>query len=165
MPKGVKNPIMEDAIRKLFPTMSSNELAKFTGFNASVIARCARRLGVEHDDATIERLSKKSKSCLITGRRIISKEELLKRSESIKRTWKRESYRVAVGLPQKTKYHIRTVPIKTVKAMANLRLVYNYFYDKVDDMTLYYDSQTKRNPREQYFIDKYHLKFVQADED
>lgn len=164
MPRGYKTPGLEDAVRKYYPTMSCTEVASIVGVDASMVWRCAHRLGIKHEEATSDRLKKKAKSRLVTGKRTITEAELRKRSETQKRIRRAESYRVAIGMKQKTKYHVRTVPIKTEHAMALLRRDYNYFYDTVDDMTMYYDSETKRNPREQYFIDKYHLRFEQGGE-
>lgn len=165
MTKGVKTPGLEEAVRKFYPTMSCYEVAKIVGVDASMVWRCAKRLGIKHTERTIKRLTDKSKSRLVCGKRKISEQELLKRSKSQKKLRKSETFRVISGIPQRTKFHIRVVPIKTSRAMQLLRREYNYFYDTLDEMTLYYDSETRRNPREQYFIDKYHLKFEQADED
>ena len=86
-----------------------------------------------------------------------------KLSEKVTATRKMESWRVRSGIKKETKYKVRITPVRVQQAIFHLSRKYNYFYDTVDDATLYYDSQTRRT-KEQYYIDKYHLKFVQADE-
>lgn len=74
-----------------------------------------------------------------------------------------EAWRVRSGQKQETKYKVRIAPKKVQQAMFYLARKYNYFYDTVDDMTMYYDVQTKRTD-EQHYVDKYGIKFCQADE-
>ena len=154
---------LEDVVRKRFPTESAGEIAADIGVAATTISRRAKSLGVEHTTETVERLKAKASSKLIHNW-IPTKEQREHQSIVQKKLRRSESYRVSVGLKQKTRYHVRTVPRRTIKAMCRLRSVYNYFYDTVDDMALYYDTETRRHKKEQYFADKYHIQFVQADE-
>ena len=154
---------LEDVVRKRFPTESAGEIAADIGVAATTISRRAKSLGLEHDAETIKRLKAKASSKLIRGW-FPTKEQREHLSIVQKKLCKSESYRASVGLKQRTKRHMRIVPRRTIKVMCRLRSVYNYFYDTVDDMTLFYDSETRRHKNEKYFADKYHLEFKQADD-
>ena len=69
-----------------------------------------------------------------------------------------------------TNRYYRMYPEKTQRALNHLCCKYNYFMypnkkDRVEPIA-FYDIDTKRlTPKqEQYYIDKYSIKFIQADE-
>ena len=74
----------------------------------------------------------------------------------------RERILAHYGMKQKTKHHISLVPRRITQVMYNLRVRQKYFYTDSNSLTLYYDSQTDRSIDEQYYINRYGLKFVEA---
>ena len=75
-----------------------------------------------------------------------------------------ERFRVMSGLPQKTKMRIATRPTKAYKAIWYLVNMRNYFRDiEVGGrFTLYYDEQTKRSGKEDYYTKSCGLTFEQV---
>lgn len=162
MPWRSKVPGLTEKVLELYPTMSSREIHDITGFALSSIIRCARNNNLKHTKEAQARIDAYVRMKRKEG---LKNRNLHKLSEKVKTTRKMESWRVRSGLRQETKYKVRITPKKVQYAMYHLFKKYNYFYDTVDSHTLYYDSQTKRSSNEQYYIDKYGLKFEQADED
>ena len=151
-----------EEISRMWLTMSASEIAQELGIGKTSVYRWAKNLGLQHTPETIIRLRKKS-AC--------NKESYKKRHLDFKaihekrsRTRRMEELRVMSGLPQRTKFKIRMIPVKVYNVMWTLRKKYNYFF-KTDSATLYYDSQTNRNPNEQYYIDRYGIKFEQVDDE
>ena len=91
-------------------------------------------------------------------------EMVAKRFESLRRTLLMERFRVMSGEKQQTKRRISRLPSKTYGRTFYLRSKYNYFSDgtgKHPDV-LYYDSETRRAPNEEYFTRKYGIKFKEG---
>lgn len=152
---------IEEQISKMWLTMSASEIAKELGVGKTTVARWARRLGLHHTQETIKRLQDKTSWRLDYARRQLNYKAISKKRS---RTRKMDEWRVMSGLPQQTKFKIKVIPKRVYQAMWSLSDKYNYFFE-TDSATLYYDSQTRRRPNEQYYIDKYGIKFEQADED
>ena len=152
---------IEEQIVNMYPTMSSSEIAKELGIGKTTVARWARRLGVHHTQETIMKLQDKTSWRLDYARRQLDYKAIHKKRS---RTRRMEEWRVLSGLPQQTKFKVKVIPERIYKAMWTLSKKYNYFFDR-DSAILYYDSQTKRRPNEQYYVDKYGIKFEQADEE
>ena len=70
-----------------------------------------------------------------------------------------------MGEKPATHQNLSIYPYKTRVAKKGLRLNHNYFYDDDDYMILYYDSETQRSTKEDYFKKKYGFKFIEADEE
>ena len=141
--------------------MSSREIHDVTGFALSSIIRCARKNNLRHTEEAQARIDAYIRSRRQEGARKRDRFKLREKMISIR---KMEAWRVRSGIKKQTKFKVRITPKKIQRAMYHLSRKYNYFYDTVDDATLYFDSQTNRT-KEQYYIDKYGIKFAQADED
>lgn len=152
---------IEERISKMYLTMSAREIAKELGVGKSTVARWARRLGVHHTQETIMRLQSETFRKLDYTRRHLDYEAIHKKRS---RTRRMEEWRVMSGLPQQTKFKVKVIPNRVYKAMWHLKDKYNYFFE-ADSATLFYDSQTKRRPNEQYYVSKYGIRFEQADEE
>lgn len=150
---------LEEVVRKEYPLTSSYKIARSLGVHPTTVYRCAKRLGVEKD----KNWNDKKKSSLALGR-ICSEEKRKKMSKTHKAIYKKELFRVLSGIPQKTRIKILRIPKKTANSMRGLRFRHNYFFDDVNDLTLYYDSETKRAKNEHYFEKKYNIHFLPADE-
>lgn len=81
-----------------------------------------------------------------------------------------KKYRRAVfeklsGMKPTTKMRVAILPNRVYSAMYRLRRVYNYFLVDGEPYTLYYDNETKRSKREDYYFKKYRINFAKAEEE
>lgn len=160
---GKRNVELWNKVKELYPTMTAKEISQLTGIPSSSIWRIARSLGVSHNEATLKLLNKqRSKNLKDGSKRVYTLQEKEKRSKSQKKLWALEKTRVIYGMKQKTKHHVSLVPRRVTQAMYNLRVRRKYFYSDFNSLTLYYDSQTDRSIDEQYYENRYGLKFVEA---
>lgn len=151
----------EELVVKYYPNMSGYEIAKKFGVSATSVFRWARKLGVKHTPQTIKRLKDK---CIDSASYACNAQARKKATETMRRKRRADILRLMSGLPQETNLKISFVPKRTMKCICRLKSKYNYFQDvKVGgDYTLYYDSDTTRSPREDYYVRRYRLAFVQA---
>lgn len=154
---------IHEAVRNMYPEMSSSEISKVLGIPKSCVANIAKSLGVKHTKETEERLRQK---CALA---IMRPEVIAKRAESLKKTLRLEKYRATNGIKQKTKRKFKTIPSRYIRARNYLCSKYNYFYDKDfgELLTVFYDRETKMLSEEQqkYYESKYGIKFLQGDEE
>mgnify|MGYP006928588624 FL=1 len=161
MPWQSKVPGLTEKVLELYPTMSSREIHDVTGFALSSIIRCARKNNLKHTEEAQARIGAYVRERRQDGQR---RRDYSKLSKKVSNTRTMEAWRVRSGLKKETKYKVRITPKRVQCAMYHLSRKYDYFYETVDDTTLYYDSRTKR-ANEQYYVDKYGIKFEQADEE
>lgn len=160
---GKRNEELWAKVKELYPTMTAKEISQLTGVPASSIWRIARCLEVSHNEVILKQLNKqRSKNLKDGSKRAYTPQEKEKRSKSQKKLWGLEHTRLIYGMKQKTKHHISLVPRRVAQAMYNLRVRRKYFYSDFNSLTLYYDSQTDRSIDEQYYENRYGLKFVEA---
>ncbi len=155
-----KIPGLTEKVMELYPTMSSREIHDATGFSLSSIIRCAKKNNLRHTEEAQARIDAYVRRRRQEGR---ASYDYSKLSLKVSKTRKMEAWRARSGLKRKTKYKVRITPKRIQQAMYHLYRKYGYFYDTVDNTTLYYDSETKRRPNEQYFADKYGIRFESAD--
>lgn len=155
------NEYYKETTRKYWATMSASEIRDAYGVPKSKAIYWAQRLGLKHTPETEQRLKDKMVKSSVGAR---NEESHKKASITWKKNRRLDELRVMSGLPRETKFHLKRYPQKTRLAIWHLERRYNYFRDEeVGGLyTLFYDEETKRTPREQYYIDKYHLKFEQA---
>ena len=160
---GKRNEELWATVKELYPTMTAKEISLLTGVPASSIWRIARCLEVSHNEVLLKQINKQRLKNLKDGsKRAYTPQEKEKRSKSQKKLWGLERTRLIYGMKQKTKHHISLVPRRIIQVMYNLRVRRKYFYTDSNSLTLYYDSQTDRSIDEQYYINRYGLKFVEA---
>lgn len=160
---GKRNEELWNKVKELYPTMSAKEISRLLGVSYPNVWRIAKCLGLSHDGETQKRINKKRLRNLKTGnKRVFTSEDRAKLSKSQRKLWGLERTRVIYGMKQKTKHHISLVPRRVAQAMYNLRVRRKYFYSDFNSLTLYYDSQTDRSIDEQYYENRYGLKFVEA---
>lgn len=147
-----------ELIRQLYPTNTPSEIAKMTGRAYSFVVKWARKCGLEHDEATKERIRRQAIHNL-TKRSNYAPEILKRRSETFKQLWRKEELRVKYGLQRQTRLRLRTMPTKHRKARNQLLARYGYLYDEETPFCLYYDAETRRAKREKYYIEKYGFEF------
>ena len=160
---GKRNEELWATVKELYPTMTAKEISLLTGAPTSSIWRIARCLEVSHNEVLLKQINKqRSKNLKDGSKRVYTPQEKEKRSKSQKKLWGLERTRLIYGMKQKTKPHVSLVPRRITQVMYNLRVRRKYFYTDSNSLTLYYDSQTDRSIDEQYYINRYGLKFVEA---
>lgn len=93
----------------------------------------------------------------------VSREERARRAgKGRKALFEKERKRLRWGMPQQTKLKVIQEPRKTHMAMTRLTGIYHYFVDCRYPFTVFYDEQTRRTTKEDYFKKKYGLRFVAA---
>lgn len=149
-------------VKELYPTHSASEIAATLGITKAAVNGIARRIGVRHTEETTKRVMM---DCVSKAQ---APDVQARRLAKLKRTIRMDQFRILSGEKQMTRRKFKQANNKELCAKQYLIRKYNYFYDKSigEILTLFSDSQTKRlSPdREQYYSDKYHLTFKQADE-
>jgi hypothetical protein len=141
-----------NTVRDMYPTHSSADIAKVLGITVKQVWRIAHRVGAQHTTETRIRIHKESP-------------RVQKGVELMKLRIKNDKFRILSGEKPKYRMYYRTISRKMAKIRSYLVTTYKYFYDrKFGETVLFYDSETRRNENEQYFINKYHFEFKQADE-
>lgn len=149
-------------VGELYPTHSASEIAVMLGITKAAVNGIARRIGVRHTEETTKRITMDCVS------KALAPDVQARRLNKLKRTIRMDQFRILSGKKQMTKRKFKQANNKELCTKHYLIRKYNYFCDKSikETLTLFFDSQTKRLPpdREQYYSDKYHLIFKQADD-
>lgn len=140
-----------NVVRDMYPTHSSEDIAKVLGITVKQVWYIAHRVGVQHTTETRVKIHKESPL-------------VQKGIELMKLRIKNDKFRILGGEKPKYRMYYRTISFKVAKIRTYLVTTYKYIYDhKFGEMVLFYDSETRRAKNEQYFIDKYHFEFKQTD--
>jgi AraC-like DNA-binding protein len=153
-----------ETIRRLYADNSSVEIAAILGCSVNTVKEIAQRNGFRHSEETIMRLRRESAEF------IVRPDIQRKKIEGIRKRIMKDRFRVLnCEIPFGKKSFVRRVSQRVISTRANLTRNYNYFYDREygDYYAIFYDKETRRlSPkREQYYADKYGLKFLPADEE
>ena len=154
--------LKEITIRE-YPYSSAGEIAARHGVCSGSVFYWVKKLNLQHTDETKARILKKMQGCIANT--IKTNPEIKRKSmETKKRTWRMERFRAMSGMPQKTKLRIAMRPTKAYRAIWYLVNMRNYFRDiEVGGrFTLYYDEQTKRSGKEDYYTKSCGLTFEQV---
>lgn len=154
--------LKEITIRE-YPYSSAGEIAARHGVCSGSVWYWVKKLNLQQTDETKARILKKARGCIANT--IKTNPEVKRKSmETKKRTMMMERFRVMSGMPQKTKIRIAMRPTKAYKAIWYLVNMRNYFRDiEVGGrFTLYYDEQTKRSGKEDYYTKSCGLTFEQV---
>lgn len=154
-----KHENIEETIRKLWPTMTASEIAKATGISRSVVIRWKGRLGVKHSPETESRIKQQRDEKFRLAKLTMDRSKM---AASWKHTRRMDEWRALGGMKQKTKFKIKVMPNKIYRVMWYLQKKYNYFFEN-DNSVVYFDSVTTRAKNEKYFIEKYGIRFEEAD--
>lgn len=150
---------------EMYPTMSASEIAAVIGICRETINIWAKNAGVKHTEEANKRLREKAFNIAASAIKANRKAVYKKLSCSRKHIFRMENFRVMNGMKQKTKLKIRTVPVRVSSAMSHVARYYNYFYEELCDLTLYYDEATRRSAKmERLYAERYGLKFEDASE-
>ena len=160
-----RNPKWVAIVREHYAEMSGHEIERKFGITRGRANRIAIDLGLKHNQETIDRINHDRAERLKKYRKVNTE----KRIKSWMRRFRMDKLRVLQGEPQRTKFRIRTRPLRTYKAMWHLCHVYGYLMTDERPFTLYYDRHTCRRPldkgrgTERYYSDIYHIQFKPLD--
>ena len=160
-----RNDELRSKIKTLYETMSISEVAKVLHCKETSVMSVVHRMHLRRDDdETRKRLREKSNANMAAAI------ESNKRLQKIKRQIRVDIMRIKSGEKPLTNRYYRMYPAKTQSALNHLCCKYSYFmYPNLRDRKepiAFYDGDTKRlsDKREQYYIDKYDIKFMQAED-
>ena len=147
-----------DRALELYKTMTAKDTAQHVGVPVYMVCYWACERRVHHTPEAQRRIE------LENIARAHTPEARKKLSEVSKHRAKMERWRIASGLPQKTKMHFNVLPPRIYKRMSYACYHWNYFRgDDANSATLYYDEQTRRSDRfEERYSQKYGIKFASA---
>lgn len=156
--RAVPNEYYKSITAQYYATMSSREISDKFNIPYDSVLRWKRRLGLEHDEATVIRLKRKMADALVAANKVGKNHKTWEQRRRL------DELRVMSVLPQKTKHTFRKYPRRIYRAIWQLEKYYNYFRDdEVGGLyTMYYDEKTKRTPKENLYIERYGLTFKQA---
>lgn len=157
-------PGIEENVIKLYPTMSLREVADKLHCGRSTVKRYADRNDLKYTPETENRLYEKSVMNNIRRCLAIRSIDYAKMSRSRKQLFQMEYARELAGLNRKSHLRLSRVTSKARVVIWRLCKVYDYYYDRDYPWIIWYDSETKRNPNEGYYTEKYGIKFEQGSE-
>lgn len=157
-------PYTYDAIiRREYTKKSGKEIADGCLIKASTVRRVVERLGLKHDEATIERLKRKCHRNLLNIN--VDKAAYC---EAVRRGVRRARriHRIKLSIGSESPYHYqeKTITNRAYKAKFGLRKNFGYLYDDNEPYTMRYDEHTRRivarrTFNEAYYEEKYKFTF------
>lgn len=155
-------PLRKEEIEKvieLYPNTSNEEIARVINRTLGTIKRLQRLYGLKKTSeykysARIDNLKKTDPAKVKLAAKI-----------GFQKKYRRAVFEKLSGMKPTTKMRVAILPNRVYSAMYRLRRVYNYFLVDGEPYTLYYDKDTKRCKREDYYFNKYRIKFVKAEEE
>lgn len=161
-----RNPEWEAIVRKFYPTMAGHEIERDFGITFNRANKIAADLGLKHTPETEEKLRQEARKRIKDNLKKVDDKARIKKWKVRRRM---DELRIMEGKPQRTKLKFRDTPKRTYKIKSHLVREYGYIKSPDDPYTLFYDVNTKRRivgPKstrkigtEQYYENKYHLKF------
>lgn len=152
----------------------TREIAEELGIAATNVSSRAKRMGLPPRDALVRRLQSEAAKEMHAR----CPNRFIKAAATRREIIAKERFRMLHGLPRQTKLILSDVPKKIRYALWNLVVKYRYFRDNRHPYTVFYDSETRRLPEtplrvkgyndmycEQYYAERYGIKFMNADED
>lgn len=149
-------------IRELWPMYSSTEIETMTGINKRRVTRWAKIMGLTHTVETEERIREKQSAA---ARVAIARLDHVAAGRKIKMMRALDMKRLLAGEPQKTKYKFNLHSYRINGTRYHLKHYYNYYQTEENSLVFYYDSQTRRAKREDYFARRYGIKFEEGEEE
>lgn len=153
---------IEDTVRRYYPTMTAAEISARFGYSKTRINTWAKRLGVRHSAETDERIKAENMLRLVEAKKHIDYKAM---GERWKRKRRMDELRVLSGLPQRTRFKLKSINSKAYQAKWYLEHRYGYFWVDGEAYTLFYDKETRRCRHEGYYSRKYGLRFIKAQQE
>lgn len=150
---------IEDTVRRYYPTMTAAEISARFGYSKTRINTWAKRLGVRHSAETDERIKVENMLRLVEAKKHIDYKAM---GERWKRKRRMDELRVLSGLPQRTRFKLKSINSKAYQAKWYLEHRYGYFGVEGEAYALFYDKETRRCRQEGYYSRKYGLRFIKA---
>lgn len=163
-----KNDEFREKVKKLYETMSISEVAEALHCKETSVMSVVYRMHLRrNNDKTRKRLRIKSNANI---KATMGSDKVEARTSKMKRQIRVDMIQIKSGEKPLTNRYYRMYPAKTQISLNHLCCKYNYFmYPNIRDRKepiAFYDSSTRRlsAKREQYYIDKYGIRFEQASE-
>lgn len=154
-----RNPQHVEIVKKYYPTMTGSKIEAKFGVLKGRAEKIAYQLGIKHTPETMERIRRKMEVVRREARANIDYKAAGRRHSVC---YKMEYYRKWEGKPQKTKLRLAETSHRVYKAKWHLITRHGYI-ETTDAYTLMYDANTHRI-NEQYYAEKYKLKFIEDEE-
>lgn len=151
-----RNPQHVEIVKKYYPTMTGSEIEAKFAIQKNRADKIAHELGIKHTPETIERIRQEKKD---RWKGLLNTLDRKAIARKLSTRYKMEYYRKWEGKPQKTKLRLRETSYRIYKAKWHLATRYGYI-ETTDAYTLMYDKNTRRM-NEQYYTEKYGLKFIE----
>lgn len=155
-------PLQKEELEKvieLYPNTPNKEIARIINRKLGTIKHLKRLYGLKKTPeykylARIDNLKKADPAKVRIAAKI-----------GFQKKYKRAVFEKLSGMKPTTKMKVTILPKRIYSVMYRLRRIYNYFLVKGEPYTLYYDKDTKRCKREDYYFNKYRIKFAKAEEE
>ncbi len=148
-----------EKIVAMYPTMTCAEIAAELGISDSTVSDYSKRLGLKRTAETIARFWENRKEGQRAWRASAeAKKVYAETGRKNAKLHRMERWRVRSGMEQVSRVRIRVLPKKTMAAIYHLAEKNGYLY-ATGNLTLWYDAQTRRSQLEQYYTDKYGIRF------
>ncbi len=162
------NDEFRNKVKTLYETMSISEVAEALHCKKTSVMSVVCRMHLHrNNDNARKRLREKSNANIKIA---MGSDKVKARASKMRRQIRVDMIRIKSGEKPLTNRYYRMYPAKTQISLNNLCCKYNYFmFPNVRDRKepiAFYDSNTRRlsAKREQYYIEKYGIRFEQADE-
>lgn len=148
---------MVAVVKERYPHLTAGEIEARCGIPVSAVKRIVKRYGLRHTPETMARIAgfRHRPRPAHVREKISRKRKLLYRLEYM-RLWE--------GRARRTRVHLAELPRRVYLAKHNLVKKYNYFGVHYDPYLLCYDGDTRRVANEDYYMQRYGLRFAPADE-
>lgn len=158
-----KTPHIEEIVREYYPHYTASEIIAMKPYGQTpskrTIDHWARRLGVRSTEEKQRRIDFKRAEHL----HCVPDKHTDIIAKKMHEHYKREYRRVNAGLPQKTRLRLKSLPRRTQMAKGNLMGRHKYIPTTVP-LLLWYDERTRRTKNEDYFTEKYGIRFAPSEE-
>ena len=150
-----RRPAAEDIVRRLYPVMTTAEIAAKYDFRHNRVNKIAHDIGVTHGPEVLRRMAEERNARLTAAHASIDRKAAHRKWRVTRRL---DELRVLSGQPQRTRFRFKAMPIRIYKAKWYLCRNYGYRNDPANIHVLLYGTDTRR-VREAHYEKKYGLTF------
>lgn len=155
-------PLQKEEIEKvieLYPNTPNEEIARIVNRKIWEILRVKKlyKLKKSHEyihSVRVENLKKVDRA-----------KSLAAAQAGFRKKYKRAVFEKLSGMKPTTKLKVSLIPRRISMIIYNIKRRHNYFQVEGEPYTFYYDEDTKRSNKEEYYINKYEFKFKKAEEE
>lgn len=146
----------KEGVMRLYPRMTSREVAMELGCSTATVRGWASRLGLQHDPDVLDRIRELSIASLSKS---WSGDGMIARRNRFMLTRRMDELRIMGGMPQRTRLKFRKMPRRVYHTIWKMERR-GYLRDELDPYVLYWDVDTERTSKEEYISVKHGIKFL-----